>query len=94
MNLMNKLVEVVLMPLAEVNERLYGLIRICRCILLSTFLNDLDKWLVSCRLVWRTSTDLDHIIKKDRKISNAVVNIGGLVDPNKRLVEDGEEISE
>lgn len=41
MHLVDKFVEVVLMPLAEINERLNCLVRVCRDVLLSAFIDDL-----------------------------------------------------
>lgn len=42
MDFMHEFVEVVLVTLAEVDEGLHRLIRVCGCILLSALLNDLE----------------------------------------------------
>lgn len=38
--------------------------------------------------------DFDGVIGKGREVGDAVVNICGFVDANKRLVEDAEKVTE
>ena len=42
-----------------------------------------------------SSFDYDkHVVRKSREVGNAVINIGGFVDTNKRFIENGEEVTE
>lgn len=74
---MNKLVKVVLVACAQINEGLHGLVRVGRGILP---LGALDH--------------RDRVVSEQGEVSDAAIDIGGLVHPDEWLVEDGEEITE
>ena len=73
----DKLVEVVFVPSAKVNEGLNRHIWVSRDVL-------------PLRFIYNGY----GIVRKVGKVCNRVINIGRLVDSDKRFVEDGEKITE
>lgn len=91
----DEFVEVVFVSLAEVDEGLHGLVGVGGDILLAAFVNDLlSRLSVKYTLDRDREAYRDHIIDEDCKVCDAVVHVCGLIHTNKRLVEDGEEISQ
>ena len=74
---MNELVEFLLVPRAQVDERLHCLVGVGRSVLPLSLLDDGNR-----------------VVCKRGKVGDAVVDVGRLVNPDERLVEDGEQVTE
>ncbi len=93
MHFVHEFVEVVFVALAEVDEGLDRLVGVGGDVLLAAFVdnlfNSLGKIQTNDRLPY-----LNHVVDENRKVCDAVVDIRRLVNPNKWLIEDREEIPE
>ena len=76
-NFVDEVVEVVLVPGAEIDKGLNGLIWIRRDILSLGFLHNLK-----------------HVISESCKVSDAIVDVGGLVDADEGFIKYREEVTE
>ena len=78
MHFMDKLIKVVLMPCAQIDEALHSDIRVR----------------VSQILTLGRFDDFDDVVEKGGEVCDGAVDVCGFVDAHEGFVEDGEEIAE
>jgi hypothetical protein len=88
----DEFVEVMFVALAEIDEGLYCLVWVGGDVLLAAFVDDLV--FISRDLRAKEGgTYMDHVIDEYCEVGYRVVDVCRLVDANKRLIEDREEVS-